>query len=72
MVPAITTVRLSAEAWAGFPPPEVTAGAGEVLKLLNATERKELEDLCGRCLFEQLKMTIGYGNGHKASDRAGR
>lgn len=62
---AVTTRRLSAEAWAGYPPPEVAAGAGEVLKLLNATERTQLEELCGRCLFEQLKMTIGYGNGHK-------
>ncbi|PSC76253.1 glycosyl hydrolase [Micractinium conductrix] len=57
---------LPAEAWAGFPPPEVAAGAAEVAALLSKRERKELEELCGRCLFEQLKMVIGYGNGHKA------
>lgn len=57
--------NLSAEVWGGFAPLELAAGAPEVLKLLEATELKELEDLCGRCLFEQLKMTIGYGNGHK-------
>lgn len=67
VTPALATRRLSAEAWAGYPPRDVAAGSGEVLKLLNATERSELEDLCGRCLFEQLKMTVGYGNGHKAS-----
>ncbi|KAL4425793.1 hypothetical protein ABPG75_009809 [Micractinium tetrahymenae] len=65
LAPAVAAHRLPAEAWAGFPPPEVAAGTGDVLKLLTDSERKELEELCGRCLFEQLKMTIGYGNGHK-------
>lgn len=36
-----------------------------MMELLSGQERAELEELCGRCLFDQLKTLVGYGNGHK-------
>jgi len=62
--------NLTAEVWAGFAPAELSSQREEVLKLLTDQEKTNLEELCGRCLFEQLKMTIGYGNGHKVGAAA--
>lgn len=66
---ARAAATLPAEAWAGFPPPEMRAGAAEVAALLNGTERQQLAELCGRCLFEQLKMVSASGNVHKVGQQ---
>ena len=64
-------VELSAESWAGFAPPDVAAGAGEVESLLSKEERQQLRQLCGRCLYYQLNVSVSYGNSHKVRGRAG-
>ena len=64
-------IELSAESWAGFAPPDVAAGAGEVESLLSQEERQQLRQLCGRCLYHQLNVSVSYGNSHKVGG-AGR
>lgn len=64
-------VELSAESWAGFAPPDVAAGAAEVESLLSKEERQQLRQLCGRCLYHQLNVSVSYGNSHKVGG-AGR
>jgi hypothetical protein len=54
--------RLTAEVWAGYASPSVKDTAQAVERLLSNHERKELEELCGRCLADALHMALAWGN----------
>ncbi len=58
---------LAGEVWAGFAPSRLIEQRSEVLKLLSADDRRDLESLCGRCMLHQLQLFAPQGNGHKAS-----
>jgi hypothetical protein len=49
----------------------VATGAAEVESLLSEEERQQLRQLCGRCLYHQLNVSVSYGNSHKVGGAAG-
>lgn len=58
---------LAGEVWAGFAPPRLVEQRSELLNLLSADDKRDLESLCGRCLLHQLQLFAPQGNGYKAS-----